>query len=244
MCNNYLEVYDIPYRSTKYFEVKKRIENDLIRKPAFKENLICVDSVIKRECNESIKNLFKLNFIKRLPILEDNNTFVSDHTFKYIPRYIAEYDPGLYQLECCLLVYDEYNNVLLLQKNKSRSDGLTTMIQGHVEYSREIYTTSKGDFVKLNMLRELKEEVSNFPKISINDLVHCGYIYSCKNLVKMIHFGVLYKCKITCNEMRRITSNEPMKHNVIIINHDKLRSGDHKLNLDPWLEELLKHSNI
>lgn len=244
MCNNYFEVYDIPYRSTKYFEVKKRIENDLIRKPSFKENLICVDSVIKRECVEGIRNLFKSHFVKCLPMLEDGNTFISDQTFKYVPRYIAEYDPGLYQLECCLMAHDEYGNILLLQKNKSRSDGLTTMIQGHVEYSREIYTTSKSDFIKINMIREIKEEVSNFPKITIDDLELCGYIYSCKNLVKMIHFGVLYKCKIPHNKMRKIITNEPMKHNVMIINYKNLCSGDSKLNLDPWLEETLLHLTI
>lgn len=243
MCENYFEVYDIPYRSSRYYDVKKRIENDLVRKPTFKENLICVDSVLKRECNQDIRNLFNTKFLKKLPLLEDDTTFVSDQNFKYIPRYIAEYDPGLYQLECCVFVYDEYDNVLLLQKNKSRSDGLTTMIQGHVSYSREIYTMNKSDFIKTNMIREIKEEVANFPKISIDDIKHFGYLYSCDNLIKMIHFGVLYKCKIPHSKMRNIITNEPKKHNVIIMNIEKLRSGEHRLNLDPWLQLLLKSYN-
>ena len=244
MCKNYFEIYDIPYRSTKYFEVKKKIESELIKKPTFRENLICVESVVKPQCSDGIRRLFDKKFVKRLSILDDNSTFVSDHLFKYVPRYIAEYDPGLYQLECCLLAYDEYGNVLLLQKNKSRTDGLTTMLQGHVEYSSEIYTTSKNDFIKLNMIREIKEEVSNFPKITIDNLEHCGYIYSCKNLVKMIHLGVVFKCRISHNNMTRIISNEPTKHKVIVVNYNNLCSGTHNLNLDPWLEEIIMHSCI
>lgn len=240
MNNKYFEVYDIPYRSNRYFSIKKKIETELIKKYTFRENMICVNSVLcKEDCNDEIKNLIDKRYVKSINILENDNTFISDYNFKYVPRYMAEYDPGLYQIECCLLLYDEYGNILLLQKNKNTTDGLITMIQGHVEYSREIYTMNKSDFIKLNMIREIKEEVSNFPKISIDNLERSGYIYSNANLVKMIHIGVLYKYKISHKNMKNIISKEPNKHRVIIVSHEKLYSDEYKNKLDPWLQVLI-----
>lgn len=171
-------------------------------------------------------------------VFDTTKRFVDDSRFVFVPRSESEYNLKYKQLVVCALITDYRGNVLLLNTLKGRMAGKYTMIQGHVEYSQECLTKCQHEILRINMLRELNEEIKanvDFSKYSNFDMT---YVNIHDEYTDLEHFGVVYKMKLPQNlDEYKFESNEPEKHKVVIFKASEKDDPDY--NLDTWVKRLL-----
>lgn len=241
------ELMTHPIRTMGYTNVKKQIEEIIKDRHEYNKYLICFSNKMGwgrlfKEANE--QELSDMNDItdhndielidSGLPFSE-TKTFIEDKRFSFIPRYEAEYDVAISQLAVACYITDG-ENIVLLYPTKGRIHDLYTMIQGHVDYDQSCYFAPQLDFLHMNIIRELSEELDT------GDM-QCSfilprepkyYINTNKSIVDMEHFGIVYEIRVPDVEdlMKSIKSGEPDKHSIVSL---KLSDYDEYSNkLDTW----------
>ncbi len=185
-----------------------------------------------------------------------NKSFIETKGAIIIRRDDAEYNPLFKQLVVCCLPYSEkLNKVLML---KSKETGNYELVQGHVTANEELFHLPLLNLLKLNMVRELKEEVaidevdSTMNPFELNDILfHSSYLsYTIKmmdDIYTYSHIGFLFLLDLDnlfpfLEDNSRIGSGEPDKHEVVMVDLESvLVTNDNNFieRCDSWSYEVL-----
>lgn len=143
-------------------------------------------------------------------------------TFMFVPRNIAEYNYMFVQLCVVLVVEDDEGNVLLLRNkddSQGRVKGNISFVQGHVETSNNINNVSAKEYLGAEVLRELEEEVGGLD-FEENNLKFGGLFYDNRTQISMEHISAIFKLNV--KSLSNAVTNEPDKHEVLVIKKDEL----------------------
>lgn len=250
-------LYDHPTYHPEYESIRRKIENALTA-DKYKEKLICFQSKMNHVYNSDVAtndhsslDLNEINGIKEydnIPadtIFSASESFLEDKRFFYPERKLVEYCPTLKQISVALIISDRSGSVLLLETNPNgdtRIQGKQTMIQGHVNFSPEVYTMSQVEYLRHSVGREFTEEVegahvAEFMRDFVSsDIDPYVLINDRTNYIGLEHLGVIFHVTIDdiIREFPDIRTNEPNKHSVLI------RPGFFSENSDNWTSMVLK----
>lgn len=226
-------IYVYPYKSEPWNRVKKFLEAKLINKREHDKLLITFKAPCDKECKSEIRELNNRHFI---PINDSTKIikdvpFVSDERIMLIPRYKAEYDTHRVQFSVACRIHDNQGNFIVLKRNPKFTDGAYTLLQGHVDYSEEFNSMTEAEFLKLNMIREINEEIKIESCGKINPVL-TGFMYSTDNRVKSEHIAALFDLELPTDVLFNIVSNEPKKHTVERLNKELMTN---QTITDPWV---------
>jgi predicted NUDIX family phosphoesterase len=202
-----------------------------------KKYVLCV----KREEIVDTGMFIFADVVKSLGI--NNGSFMDNKSFTFKPRRELEYN--MYYRQVCVGLYitDADGDLILLRtKDKGRIHNKITLLQGHVDFSKECYTMSQQEFLYHNICRELSEEIAIAPTLNNPIPIYKEPILVMvvnDTLVQTEHIGFVYRAHIkgTCKELiKYITSNEPEKHDLVYINRNQIEAfADH---FDAWTKRI------
>nr|DAU27998.1 MAG TPA: NUDIX hydrolase [Caudoviricetes sp.] len=229
------KIYDYPVCSIEWKKMKSSIEMKIKKRKEYDRYVLCIQSLISNKDDEVLGELYKKKFIPKDEIKMFNNdiTFMMDKNIHLIERYKAEYDQRYIQIIVACIIYDEYNNFLVLEQNTKTKR--STLVKGHVDFNKSCYHVNELDFLKENMIREITEEL-DIPRGFYLDPLLEGMIYHGTKPKCMEKMGVVYSQKIPFNIIKKIKSGEPEKHRVVLASKESLKSGNYLL--DDWLTYL------
>lgn len=232
------KIYDYPVSSYEWRKMKTSIENRIRKRKEYDRYVLCIDSLIQNKDNKILSELYKNKFISKDNISMFNNdiTFMMDKNVHLIERYKAEYDQRYIQIIVACIIYDEFNNYLVLEQNTRAKR--TTLVKGHVDFNKNCYHVNELDFLKENMIREMTEELVIPRDFNLNPVLE-GMIYHGTKPKCMEKMGVLYSQKIPFNIIKKIKSGEPDKHRVVLTTENSLISGRYLL--DDWISYLFNN---
>lgn len=235
-------VYSVPYGTEEYNRRKDEEESAFKYNGEYKRYVLTVKSLLQDAHNKDLDKIFEEGFIphNKLDLFSDNRKFIFNKEVTFIQRFKAEYNPSVLQLNVCCLIYDEYDNILLLKRNEGYA-GCHTLVQGHVDFGKNVYIKSEKGFLLESMERELSEEITGFELNKYKPELQ-GYLYSMQNHNKLEHLGILYKMKIDHKDIIKIKSNETYKHSIYLTNLNTLFDDVEDSLIDVWVK--LAISNI
>jgi predicted NUDIX family phosphoesterase len=141
--------------------------------------------------------------------------------------------------------------MLLETNDNNRIKNRYTFIQGHVEFSPEIYLKSQIEYLRMSAIRELEEEI----QVPLDDqdkkrwaLMLAGFPQYPKYLInlrtshiELEHFGLVYEMTVTPEVfdifLGTLKSGEPEKHNITQIDLRDRSSYEGKL--DNWVQAIV-----
>lgn len=247
--------FNFPVGSREYLDIVKQREEELKDKD---EYVLC----FKNEFHEDIKNtnfqesrdLFFIPFLDKpsnLTKFPPFNSFFIETSFLpnmiasiknlyWLKRSEADMNPTYSQLVCGIRLIDECGNTLLL-KNKDTSDMKDTygFIQGHISFNSGFYTETFKEYFLRELSREVDEEI-RYHESFLHDLETCkfGVINTSTTLIDTMHTGLFIIAKVKDLHKYDIVSNEPHKHEVVIMTTDEMNKNADKL--DNWVRELIQ----
>ena len=178
-----------------------------------------------------------------MPIINEAFPFTMDGHIRAIPRFKAEYDLRYRQLIAVAYITDGEKVVVLQTNDNNRIANRMTFIQGHVEFSSDIYFHTELEYLRLSVLREIEEELIISDKKSLTDAVPelpKFVVNRQENFADMEHYGVVYEVRVDSVDefLSSVTSGEADKHSVTSISIEDLES--HKEQLDDWAYAILE----
>lgn len=254
-----------PIGSGSYKEVKSSIQEKLLELDSekYNKNIACFRSMMEWTGNSldneagvpsllsynilcNANGIFKIDWnsldeYPTSPLLE-TKTFAEDINVKFLPRNEVEYNLLYKQIVVGALIRDN-KNVLLLQTNENnRISNTMTMVQGHVEFSRDLFLMSELEFLQLSLIREIKEELLFEDKYTCRFEIpsHPTFIINNnKNFSELEHFCLVYEIRVdnVLDLLSHVESGEPEKHQVTSIPLTELIL--YKDQLDDWVYMIL-----
>ena len=236
-----------PVHTEEYSTIQKEIRDRLGKESKYDEYIVCFNSKLFGSLgNESnydymfgnsgaaSVNPTILNADKSIPELFQDEVM-------FMKRNMVEYNIEYKQLCVGLIIKLGDKYVLLQNTDKHRLANKVTMIQGHVDFSDEIYRMSFDDYLKRTAAKELVEEVDGFddikdtlPKIMIGRIAINDKF---GDSISLEHVGVVYTLHLPATyDITKLTSREPEKHTLRIFTEDELESIETK---DRWLTLVL-----
>lgn len=167
----------------------------------------------------------------------------------FIPRYEAEYDITRKQLVVCTYITDGKYAILLKNKDTGRLANRVTMVQGHVNFSRDIYFLDGMEYLRRSANRELNEEIKmNFDDMLAVNLPHTPkyIVQTNSNFIDMEHIGIVYAIEVedAMGLSRRIKSGEPDKHDIIVGSFEEILNEPNMCNWSrPVIEKEKEYYN-
>jgi predicted NUDIX family phosphoesterase len=196
------------------------------QKERFKDwgkRILCVDSLLSGKGNyhteTRIRSLPDFNSTslqtfdsKTLPI-SGEHSFLESELYFFKPRYEVENNPN-YRQVCVSAYITDGKNIILLKSIDGRLEGNLTLVQGHVDFSKEAYIMNHRDFLLFNIKRDLEEEIGL--TIDATNLRPKFFIWDSSNYIALEHAGFTYEIRVTdCHElMKELKNNEPYKHEI------------------------------
>ena len=231
------DIYDYPVNSIGWRKLKPIIESKIRDRKEYDRYVLCLDSLITKE-NPLISELFTKKYINKeeIKLFDTEKTFMMDKDIHLIERYKADYDQRYIQLIVGCVIYDEYNNFIILEPNTRAKR--CTLVKGHVDFNKNCYHLNELDFLFENMKREMEEELIIPKELKINPKLE-GMIYYGTKPKCMERMGIIYSQKIPFKLIKKIKTGEPEKHRVILTNKSSLLSG--KYFLDDWLNYIFRN---
>lgn len=236
-----------PYNSDEYEAYKSAIKRKLSKDPKNNEYILCFNSGLTGvPMSEKVAKIF--NSDSRI---SRGNFDVLDNPYSF-PEYFGkdlymlkrneiEYNIDFKQL-CVAVVIKHGDKLVLLQNTENhRLANKVTMIQGHVDYSPEIYRMTMMDYLKRTIIKELQEEVKGLEDVKeLDKLLLPRMIMNDKfgSTTSLEHVGVIFTLILSESfDISKVVSNEPEKHTVKIFEKDNI--GE----IDRWLELALPFLN-
>lgn len=244
-----------PVDSDNYNYIKYELRNSLLRfdKEKYSKYLLCLASdIIYTE--DSDWPVFTLNVNSKEQELAHDGNFVfsnkllytQDPFVRFIQRCDAEYDVRYRQIVVGALITDGKKVIMLKTNDNNRIAKKITLIQGHVEFSPEIYFNPEINYLRLSIKREIEEELM-FEDSSIKDKILKSIpeyptfgLLKTKTFTDLEHIGLIYQIDVNeINEdfISKIKSGEPEKHDVFCF--DLSEVDRLKDELDSWAIDVL-----
>lgn len=169
---------------------------------------------------ENITSIYEIVDYDRLDAVE----------YEARPRGELEKDINYLQFIVCCYIYDEDNNVLLLNNLTGGMKGKITLVEGHCQG----VTNHLVKHLHHEMLREFTEELDViYGKYELYDMIQEALthviIAEDNNTISSYHIGFIYH--IITDNIHKYISNEPQRHTVEIT--DK-RAVKFSKNIDNW----------
>lgn len=196
-----------------------------IYEPQFTEGVHAFPDIQKVKYDQ-LEDLYRRLTSNDYSLVNLNSPIFPDKTQKLIKvgtRGEIEYRNDLMQIVVAAAIVDANGNIVLLDNHSSsRHSDCVTLVQGHVDYDKSIYTTPAYHYLEEQMLREIQEEVG-LVKEDIDTVEPMAIFYDNTNIVSTEHLILLFKVKtIIPLENLTLHNNEPEKHKIDILNF----SGD------------------
>lgn len=238
-------------------EMKKRLSED----PRYDEFVAVIPSeYIENESGTKIASILNYRFEGIVDfgdinssdyIFSYNKKFNSDKNFLFMPRYEAEYNLDFKQLCVSAMVYEGTSLIFLKNSDNHRLANKITMIQGHVDYSKDIHTMTVMEYLERTILKEISEEIK-LHNAKINNVTPRFIINDTKgDMISLEHWGVVFLVEIAPereNECYTVTSNEPDKHDVVWTTLDEIDmdsvDGWNKLAVNALKKNIEEHSTL
>lgn len=168
-------------------------------------------------------------------------TYLSKYKIHISDRSNAEYNPGLVQyVGASIVTSDKY--VLVLESLAGRLKGKYTMVQGHVDYDSSYMYTAVEPFIAKNAYRELIEEVKFKDGTSLPvenmEVNPSFFINKSETLIDIEHIGFVYQYKLSDEDILKVVSAEPEKHDVVVILKEELKNEENTEKFDSWLSSI------
>lgn len=243
------------------------IKEKLSEEDRYSEYVVCFNSGITNQIGKKFKRLFHAYPIRKalektvveepyasgpgMSLMQEKvitrpMTFETQSIPEYfgdelllLPRSEVEYNKKYKQLCVGVILKKDDKYVLLQNTENHRLAHKITMIQGHVDYSPEIYIMSMGDYLKRTILKELSEEIEGV-ELDPNSLeLSCLINDKFGDLISFEHVGMVFVMDLGDADLDKIVSKEPEKHSVIIKSIDEID----KEHMDRWLALVLEELN-
>lgn len=243
----YTKMMQYPYGSGDYHTYRDEIKCRLRKESKYDEYVLCFDSGLTGTSMPSkVAKLFDNDSrISRgnLEVLDTPYSFPEyfGKDLYMLKRSDVEYDICFKQL-CVAVAIKHGDKLVLLQNTTShRLANKVTMIQGHVDYSPEIYRMTMMDYLKRTIIKEIHEEVRGLEDVQdLDKLLLPRMIMNDKfgSTTSLEHVGVIFTLVLPETfDISKVVSNEPEKHTVKVFEKDKV------LEIDHWLELALPFLN-
>ncbi len=239
----YNEIIKFPYTSVEYNEGIGSIKYSLMLESKYDEYVLCFHSGLTgSRKGKKYSDIFDIVGCERtkggkLHVKESFPEYFGDELL-LLQRNEVEYNIAYKQLCVGVIIKSGDQYVVLQNTEKHRLANKITMIQGHVDYSPEIYRMSIIDYLKRTATKELLEEVSGFgefedrlDKLLIDRLIINDKFGSCTSIE---HCGVVMTLHLPATfDLNKLTSKEPEKHEVKVYDSIDLINNE---NVDDWLK--------
>lgn len=241
----HMEALKYPVGSSNHEYYLNFIKNQLIENPRYKEYVLCFNSGISEgyKRDDKYEILFGHNGMyehiwNSLPLPQ-----LFNGELKILPRWEVEYNKKYKQL-CVALIIKQGDKLILLQNTDNhRLANRITMIQGHVDYDKSVYNTGGSDYLKRTIKKELFEEIEGI-NLSVEEIDNLLNLTCCVNnefgdFISLEHVGLVFVLNLPweCN-VEDITSKEPEKHNVTIMNLNEIKNNIELC--DEWLASAIR----
>ena len=229
------EIFEVLKVALKYVPAASGIYDRLIfiagqdLKNVYPDNeyVLCIN----RSYFERVKN--EIGFFDCDPLDEESiNNTICDHA-KFLLRQYCEYNPSYVQISVAGLYKIKGTKQYIFEKSlKGPLKGKITLPQGHTGYDPmlngiDISGYSHYEFHKYihkETLREFTEEISGYDNISDeSQIVRFVYPSSDFRTIDAYHLGIISRFIVEVSDIKNLTSNEPNKHEVIVMTEEELR---------------------
>lgn len=175
---------------------------------------------------------------------EIRSKFLNKNRVTISKRSTVEYSPNMLQYVGVSIVTSD-NYVLLLESIEGRLKDKYTMVQGHVDYDSSFMYTELEAFIAKNTFRELMEEVkfedgTTLPLENM-DKEASFIINKSETLIDLEHIGFVYQYKLSDEDILKVVSAEPEKHNVVVIPKSEIENEENIEKYDSWLSSIAPH---
>ena len=226
-----LEYY--PAKSEVYDNIIFNTKRDLKDKYGESEYILCIErdayEIIIKEYSE-LKERYGSSD-------EINDEFIGliCKTAKFVPRYICEYNPKYVQISVASKFQIKDTDKYLFEKSL---DGplctKITLVQGHTSYSSaingigiaKVFNVRFRKYIADEIFRELQEEIEGFTKAELDYKFKPFTFVLPSNDFRTIdayHLGIIMNGTIECDDIEKLNSLEPGKHQVILLSEDELK---------------------
>jgi predicted NUDIX family phosphoesterase len=238
----YKKVFDFPRTSMLHIKGMELLNH--LSKHSQKVYILCTPAW--GPDNYHINNNFKHGhgIIKESGIFSEFLTFCENEEYIFLTRKEAEYNLRYKQICTAAYIKDMYDNFILLETtDRGRIKSKLTLIQGHVDFTKEAYITNQYDYLRNNMRKELCEEICNGEMFDV-PARHKYLISTNKDFVCLEHMGPVYEILVDdCTKIiDQIQTAEPTKHIVRLVTGKELENSN--LVLDDWLRLVLEKEKV
>jgi predicted NUDIX family phosphoesterase len=231
------KIYDYPINSDEFYDLL-RYKNAIsfYKKGKY---VICLSEDVRQDIMTCYDETFDLtDHFKPLIIgtMAENKNFIS------MERYLVENDPRYMQLSVAALITDGESIIVLKTTEGSRIKNKVTLIQGHVDFSKECYLLSPMEHFRESIKREIREEILNSEEIvsRVDNAPNFG-LYTKSSVISLEHFGLIYIVRVPSvdNIYNDLDSGEKNKHYIAKLSLSELGSRDNS-DIDAWLKIVMR----
>lgn len=193
----------VPYGTPEHEKLVKEIQKGL----KTKDFILCTDGLFSKSRDTKMdKNTLAFDVIEH-----DSNVF-SSSKYRFVARSKAEYNLAHRQMNVGLLIIDNNNNVLTLQKNNK----YLSLVGGHSDFHKNSYTMTVGEILHANMCKELQEEVKYDGALNVPELPQL-FITEGETIYDFFHAWYIYIIRVDDLNTYKFKSNEKDKHSTKIM---------------------------
>lgn len=207
-----------PFESPEHNEIKMVLEERVAKKYP-DQFVLCVLSKYLTH-PKGFTNMASLEGVTSYKDLETyispTLSFFENDEYKFIPRFSAEWNLSLKQINVFGFITDGEKFILLRKINNKE----ITMVGGHTDFTQEAYNMSQEKYLALNMQRELDEEVKHKNSIVVPEKP-IALINTYDKFHDLFHMTLVYKIEVDNVDtlFKKISSGEPKKHEVVKFNN-------------------------
>ena len=217
----------VPAASNIYSRLLYAANQDLKNIYSDNEYVLCIN----RSYFERVKD--EIGFFDCDPLDEESIDHTLCENAKFMLRQNCEYKPECIQISVAGLYRIKGTKQYIFEKSlKGPLKGKITLPQGHTGYDPmlngiDISGYSHYEFHKYihkETLREFTEEISGYDNISDeSQIVRFVYPSSDFRTIDAYHLGIISRFIVEVSDIKNLTSNEPNKHEVIVMTEEELR---------------------
>lgn len=214
------ELRKYPFGTKKHEEVRKHLIKKVYKKYP-NQFILSTYNKFNTSVDDSEKSLSLLNRVTTFEkenvndYLSDKLTLFEDERYFFSPREIAEYNFEIKQINVFGYITDGEKYILLKRVDKSSKE--VTMIGGHIDFSEEAYQMSQQELVRMNMIKELTEEIAHSEFIKVPKSPHL-LINTFDRFHDIFHMAYIYRIVVDNAEkvFESLETGEPHKHVVVL----------------------------
>lgn len=259
----------------KSWLTEKKYDEKILAVPRSNTNSWINDVATQIERNvvsNNVNSLFEPVHIPQIHYLDPNNMFaplresITAATQQPLANYNSmssgvivdsrrnlEFNPHYLQLVAVSVIYSDTH--ILLLKTSTSSNQLAdkyTFVQGHAHFDRRAYTTNIMDYLKYVALKETEEELSmttqdgSIAPVELSEVSEVKIaVYDTANVISLEHIGFVTFTEVSQELLTSIVSNEPDKHDVVVVPMDSLTSSGEvqgsATKPDDWTRAIIKY---